>query len=36
MKEGIIAGAIVFAIEIAAMIIVDIRFKKRIREEDNE
>ena len=33
MKEGIIAGAIVFVIEIAAMIIVDIRLKKRIREE---
>ena len=28
MKEGIIAGAIVFVIEIAAMIIVDIRLKK--------
>ena len=30
MKEGIIAGAIVFVIEIAAMIIVDIRLKKNV------
>ena len=36
MKEGIIAGVIVFAIEIAAMIVVDIRLKKRIREEGEE
>ena len=36
MKEGIIAGVIVFAIEIAAMITVHVKLKKRIREEGEE
>ena len=36
MKEGIIAGVIVFVIEIAAMITVHVKLKKRIREESEE